>query len=266
MPCSAAAADWVGALVDPARVAAVPEQVEKYSTLRLDPETWKDHPRFYRVDAENVLAYGPDLVLVSPLTNPATVERMREVGLEVLVVEEPTTWPQLLEAGQAVAEATGTEIRWKAFRSELEARRQALQERSPARPLRVLPYGNFGADSYTSGAGTTIDLAISLSGQRNHARDLGLESSANISAETLLAGPFDAFVVGGTKGASQSAAALRGNPLLQGLAPVAGERMIYLHDALYSSGSFTILDAAEQIADQAANLAEVDGNAQGQNR
>lgn len=252
IPCSSAAADWVSALVDPARVAAIPEQIEKFSAMRLDPEAWKDHPRFYKVDAENMLAYAPSLVLVSPFTNPSTVERMREVGLQVLVVREPTTWPELIASGDAVAAATGTEERWATFRSELEARREALRAGAHAHPLRIMPYGNYGADSYTSGADSTIDLALSLAGVHNHARDLGLESSASVAVETLLASPFDAFLVSGSRAKSQSASSLRGNALLQSLTAVAEERMIYLDDALYSSGSFTILDAAEQIAAQAA--------------
>ncbi len=263
VPCSAAAADWVGALVDPSRVKAVPGQIEKYSTLRLHPERWKDLPRFDRVDAENVLAYSPDLVLVSPVTHAATVTRMREVGLKVLVVREPTTWPELLETGRLLAEATGTEKRWAEFRSELEARREALQNAAPEPALRLLAYGNFGADSYTCGSGSTIDLALGLSGHRNHAGDLGLQGSATIAAEALLASPFDAFVVSGSEGNSQSAAALRGNPLLQDLAPVTEHRMIYIEDALYSSGSFTILDAAEQIAAQAVGLREAQGDPAG---
>lgn len=252
IPCSAASADWVAALVDPARVAAVPEQVEKYSVMRLDAETWKDQPRFYKVDAENVLAYAPDLVMVSPFTNPSTVERMREVGLRVLVVKEPSTWPELIASGDAVAAATGTEDRWAGFRAELEARKEALEANADANPLRIMPYGNYGADSYTSGAHSTVDLALSLAGLRNHARDLGLESSASVAAETLLASPFDAFLVSGSETKSQSASALRGNALLRDLTAVAEERMIYLEDALYASGSFTILDAAERIAADAA--------------
>ena len=130
IPCSAAAADWVALLVPPGRVAALPEQVARYSIIG-DSEAWSDTPRFAAVETESLLARSPDLVLVSRFTAPATVQRIKEAGLEVVVVVEPGTWEGILEAGRLVAEATGTLEAWPGVAASLEARREALAVAHP---------------------------------------------------------------------------------------------------------------------------------------
>ncbi|MEC8495099.1 MAG: hypothetical protein VXZ39_09255, partial [Planctomycetota bacterium] len=67
------------------------------------------------------------------------------------------------------------------------------------------------------------------------------------SVEQILAEPFDWFLMGGDGSDNPSTRAVRANERLAGLAPVRGERFIVLPPDLYSSGSHTILDAAEAI-------------------
>lgn len=247
IPCSAAAADWVALLVPPGRVAALPEQVARYSIIG-DSEAWSDTPRFAAVETESLLARRPDLVLVSRFTTPATVQRIREAGLEVVVVVEPGSWEGILEAGRLVAEATGTLDAWPRVAASLEARRKALAAARPDPAPRILPYGNYGTENFTSGAGATIDLALRLAGCVNHAATLGIEGPGSISVEQILAEPFDGFLMGGDGPDNPSTRAVRANGRLAGLAPVRDEQFVVLPPHLYSSGSHTILDAAETIA------------------
>ena len=252
IPCSAAAADWVALLVPPERVAALPEQVARYSILG-DAEAWSSTPRFAAVEAESLLARSPDLVLVSRFTTPATVHRIEEAGLEVVVVVEPGSWEGILEAGRQVAEVTGTLDAWPGVAASLEERRAALAALHPDPAPRVLPYGNYGTENFTSGAGATIDLALRLAGCENHAATLGIEGPGSISVEQILAEPFDWFLMGGSAPDNPSTRALRSNGRLAELEPVQNERFLTLSSALYSSGSHTILDAAEVIAESLAS-------------
>lgn len=248
VPCSVAAADFLADLVEPARVAALPEQVRKWSKMNDAPEVWGDHPLFDRVKAESVLAQGPDLVLASPQTDRAALARIREAGVRVVLVPEPTTWPGVLAAGRVVAEATATGGRWDELVADLERRRAALLSRAPATPPRVLPFGNYNTESYTAGAGTTLDLALSLAGCSNHAAALGIQGPASISAEELLTAPFDWFLVSGDSVDNTSTQALLSSDRLAALPPVRDRRFLVLPPPLYSSASHTILDAAERIA------------------
>lgn len=251
IPCSAAAADWVALLVAPDRVAALPEQVAKYS-VPASADAWSDIPRFAEVEAESLLSRRPDLVLVSPFTKPSTVLRIREAGLAVVEIVEPGTWEGILASGRRVAEATGTLDAWPEVAAALEARRQALAASHPAEAPRILPFGNYGTENFTSGASSTIDLALRLAGCANHATTLGIEGPGSLSVEQILAEPFDWFLVGGAGPDNPSTRALRGNGRLAELEPVQQERFLTLSAALYSSGSHTILDAAEAIAEALA--------------
>lgn len=247
VPCSASAADWLAALVEPDRIAALPEQVAKWSTHGRDEEL-ADVPRFARVEAEALLGQRPDLVLVSPpITNAATIRRIQEAGVPVVDVLLPESWDDILASGRAVAEATGTLERWETLEAELEARREALARNAPANPPRILPFGNYGTENYTSGAGTTLDLALRLAGCTNHATTLGIEGPGSVSVEEILARPFDWFLVGGESPDNPSTRALASNERLQTLPPVEDRRYVQLSSALYSSASFTILRAAETI-------------------
>ena len=124
----------------------------------------------------------------------------------------------------------------------------ALAALHPDPAPRVLPYGNYGTENFTSGAGATIDLALRLAGCVNHAATLGIEGPGSISVEQILAEPFDWFLMGGDGPDNPSTRALGANGRLAGLEPVREERFLVLSPALYSSGSHTILDAAEALA------------------
>lgn len=254
LPGSAAAADWIGRLVDPDRVVALPVQVEKWSEIRLEPEPWTDTPRFPRFTGEAVLGHRPDLVLVSPFTDAAIVARVRGAGVEVLRVVEPPDWKELIENGRRIAEAVGEETTFELLAEGLEARRDALAARPHTSTLSVLPYGNYGAEGFTSGSDTTIDLAIRTAGFRNAAAEMGVEGSGRMTDEMILSTKFDAVLVGGDVTFSQSASALIGKDALRDVPAIRDKRFIALNAALYASGSFTILDAAEEIARQGDEL------------
>lgn len=251
LPGSAAAADWLAALLErPDRVVALPSQVMKYSAIRLSPETWKEHARFDSFASENIMSYEPDLVLVSPFTDPAVVARVVQAGYKVLSVPEPTTWEGMLR----VCKDIGTHIHRAEAAAELlaslEERRLALGARTPRRAIRVLPYTNYGGGGYTSGPGTTLDLALEMAGYKNVAASLGIEGSGSITNEMLLAAEIDAVLVSAEDGVSTARLAMRNDDVLSSLKAIDGDRFIYLDQALFASGSQTLLDAAEDIARQ----------------
>lgn len=248
LPGSAAAADWLAVLVPPERVVALPEQVARYSSLRLDPGPWEDHPRFASFSSEAIMAFDPDLVFVSPWTDQAMVQRVRDAGLNVVVLREPTTFEGLLGSCELVAEAVGEPEMGAAFAVELQRRRDALSASAPARAPRVLPYSNGGSGGFTAGAGTTLDLALGLAGAENAAAAAGIDGHGSLADENVLAMEFDALLVSGEDGESPTRSVLAAKDALADLPAIREGRFIQLHTALYASGSHTIMDAAERIA------------------
>ncbi len=256
LPGSVAAVDWLVALgVEPERLAALPVQVERWSTIRLRPEPWAERPRYERLTSETALGFEPDLVLVSPYSDAAAVKRIRQGSGKVKTVTEPSDWTSLLACGLAIAEAVGATDAHAKLAASLEARKSALAERGgPA--LRVLPYANFGGGGTTAGSGTTLDLALSLAGFTNVAVEAGISGTGNMTYEQILALQFDAILVLGEEDlkTSSSAEVLVGATALAGVAPIQSRRFLVLPEALYASGSHTILDSAEEIARQGDQL------------
>ena len=100
------------------------------------------------------------------------------------------------------------------------------------------------------GADSTVDLALELAGCVNVAAEGGVLGPAPFADEELLGTDFDWIVVGGEDGRSPSAEILRGKRhLRENIDALREDRFVVLSEAQYSSGSFTILDAAEAIAD-----------------
>ncbi len=258
LPGSAAAVDWLSALgVAPERVVALPIQSDRWSETRLHPALWADRPRYERLSSEVALGFKPDLVLVSPFSNAAAVERIEAGGGRVLSVLEPAEWEGLLESGRSVATAVGIPDSGKSLFDSMKARRAALADRG-ARPLRVLPYGNFGGGGTTSGAGTTLDLALELAGFVNAAAAEGMVGNDDLSYEQILSMEFDAVLVLGEEDLETSSSAnvlLEAAPLA-GVAAVQERRFLVLSEALYAAGSLAILDAAEELARQGDRLGD----------
>ncbi len=257
LPGSAAAVDWLAALgIAPGRVVALPVQADRWAITRLTPEVWVERPRYERLTSEVALGFQPDLVLVSPFSDASAVQRIRSGGAEVLNVLEPADWEGLLDSGRMVAAAVGAADSGAQLMESLEARKAALAARS-ARPLRVLPYGNFGGGGTTSGSGTTLDLALELAGFVNVAAASGLTGNDDLSYEQILSMKFDALLVLGEEDlvTSTSADVLCGADAFAQVGAIRDRRFLVLSEALYAAGSLAILDAAEELARQGDGLA-----------
>ncbi len=254
LPASVAAAEWLLELVEPGRIVALPTQIDDFSIVDAGVAPWASIPRIPSFKSELVRSFDPDLVLVSPFTDPATVARVRRRGPVVLTMHEPSTWEELMRGGRELAKAVGAEARGAAFLDQLVARRKALATRGSARALRVLPYGRYTQVGSTYGKGTTVDLALSLAGYVNVAAEAGVVRFADLSNEDVMGLDFDAFLVGGDPSAggaglaSLAADALRADPMLSGVPAIASDRILIVRSELLVAGSHLVLDASESIA------------------
>jgi iron complex transport system substrate-binding protein len=151
------------------------------------------------LNIEAILALEPDLVVVAPLTSPEQILSLEDVGLQVFVVPNPTSIPEMYDTLRLVARVTGHEEETESLIESLENRVAAvleLVEEADTTPLVFYQLDSTEpAAPWTSGPGTFIDSLISMAGGKNVAG--GLEGAwVQISAEELIAQNPEVIMVG----------------------------------------------------------------------
>ncbi len=249
LPAFASAVDFLIDLVPSERVIALPETASEWSALATGTDEWKALPRLGAFSAEEVLALGPDLVLVQSWLSASTIQTLRRKGVAVLDVPLPSDWEGILETIRVLGAILDVRERAAALVSELESRRAALASHGD-RSLRALCYSNRGGGGDTAGTESTGDLMLELAGLRNAAREVGLHGNPAIDHETILALAPDLFVVAASPSGSQSPSAeyLRADAKLASLPAVRADHIAVLPMHLFSTASHRILEAAEMLA------------------
>ncbi len=87
-----AAAEYLRFLVEPARVAAIPEQVADNSVLPFDQQGWEGVKRFARYSADPILAAGADVVLTHAWQEAETTSVLRSRDVPVVVLASARGW------------------------------------------------------------------------------------------------------------------------------------------------------------------------------
>lgn len=145
---------------------------------------WEELP------AEAILALEPDLVVAAQIISEEQVAALRDLGLKVYWQDNPTSYEELWENLRDFAKLTGHESETEALIADLEARVQAVQEKTAT--VTELPSVFYELDAtdpsnpWTAGTGTFIDYIITQAGGTNAASALEGEY-AQISSEQLIA-------------------------------------------------------------------------------
>ena len=247
LPANSAAADLLIEICPRERIVAIPAPALFWSRIADDPGPWADKPVMQRFTGEEALALDPDLVIASTWSDRAPIEVLKQAGVRVVELPDAESWTDLIEAIELLGEELGEQARAKRFHASLEERRSALSD--PGRPRhRVLPYANFGQGGSTSGANTTLDLAIQLAGFENVAATAQLARHAAISLEEVLLLEPDLFLTAsGRDGVAAGASYLRGEASLQEMLALREDRIVVLPAELFSASSHRVLDAAEAL-------------------
>ncbi len=263
LPAASGGVDLLCALLPPERLAGLPTQAERYSGVRDPDSPYLARPRFAVYEAERVLALRPDLVLAHAWQSPDTTARLRETGVPVVLLPDPSDWAGVEELLGLVGRLTGTDEAAAALVGSCRARLDAIAEVAARRPeWTALAYSHGGMGGTVAGAGTTNDEILRLAGLRNVAPRPG---HGPLTFEELLVLDPDVIVVGGPADAQDAGGTervLRGEPALAGLRAVAEDRLVVLDSWLYTTLSHHLLDAVEEVQRQCAPWA-VDGSSGG---
>lgn len=178
-------------LVDRNRIAAVTHLLADPAVSAI-PEKGRGIP-VTRGGAEDVLRYDPDLVLAGPYGVSATVDLLRRLGRNIVVVPLANDLAGVRASVRAVASAVGEEPKGARMIADYDRRLAALARptRQGVPPTAVI-YQVSGA---VSGPGSLADAALAAAGLRNMAADYPLARTGVVPLEALAAQPPDLLVL-----------------------------------------------------------------------
>ncbi|MGA2819517.1 MAG: cobalamin-binding protein [Anaerolineales bacterium] len=153
------------------------------------------------LNTEALVALQPDLVLAAPILAPEQIQTLRNLGLTVFLVPNPTDFDGLYQNLANVGALTGRGDEAQALVSRSRQRVAAVEQViSKATSKPKVFYELDGSDPgkpWTAGPGNFIDLIIRVAGGQNAAAGLQ-EAYAQISVEELLSQNPDVIILGDT--------------------------------------------------------------------
>jgi len=230
---------------------AGPGQIAALSHLARDPRyspSAREAQRFPCLrtgEAEDILRFRPDLVLVASYTQAETVALLRRAKVELLVVDRFDSLEDLYANARRVGQALGRQDRAEQLIREWRARVEALAKRLQGRkPVRVVAVGFY---PFTAGSGTTFQDICDHAGALNVAAEEGLKGHAPTPNEKMLSWKVDALVAPWEEGMDLQAR-LRDLPPYKFMQAYRQGRVVALPGALMASTSQARLDAYEWLA------------------
>ncbi|MEZ6013651.1 MAG: ABC transporter substrate-binding protein [Planctomycetota bacterium] len=259
LPASTGLLDWLEPLIDPARLAAIPNLSEEYSLVTRSTRAaqFLARPRFAEFESESLLVHVPDLVLVQAWNAAATRERLVRVGVPVVELPIPGTWEDLVAGTRLLGALLDERALCATLLDEMEKRRAALEARRAGRAPRVLVYSNYnsGGVGSVTGGGTTMDLFVRLAGARNAAAGHGLAQFSDADLELLFQLDPDVLVISrDERGSSTTRDYIHATRALDELRAVRDDHVVELDSRLMEAASHYVLDAAESLASELDRL------------
>lgn len=232
------------ALADPGQIAAL-------SVLARNPDYCHDtaeamkFPQLGASDAEAILRFHPDLVLMASYSRPETIVQIRRAGIPVIVLDHFDSLEDTYADLRLIGQALGHLDRANALILSLQARVGALSKRlEGVVPTRLMAPSSYG---YIAGRDTTFDDLCRHAGAVNVAAEAGLEGHAPIPAEKVLAWKVDQLVLEGPDRAAALARVRQIAPFKYMEAAIQG-RCVLLSESLLSTVSQYRVDAYEALA------------------
>jgi iron complex transport system substrate-binding protein len=140
--------------------------------------------------AEEVIAAAPDLVLISAFTQPATKLALRQLGVRVIELIDPSDFDAIAVQTKSIAHAIGQDGRGDEIVAQMRATLAAI-EPPKKRPLAAILHPG----GYTEGPGTLAHAALVAAGYDNLAAREGITGYAPQHLETLIAAKLDLLLM-----------------------------------------------------------------------
>jgi iron complex transport system substrate-binding protein len=190
----------LNACADQVVVDLVPrERIRAVSHLAADPLTSAVAEKaqgipWTRGNAEEVLAFDPDLVIVGEFTTPATVALLERLGLKILKVPDASDFDGARAVTRLIADAVGEKEKAERWLADFDPRIAAAAPANPGwRPKAVM----YQVNNLASGPGSIADTVLRATGFANLTAELNLGPGGQLPLESLVADPPDLIVLSG---------------------------------------------------------------------
>ena len=155
------------------------------------------------LSAEGVLALEPTLVIGNQTAGPSDVlEQIRDAGVEVVIIDSPSTFDAMGLKIRAVGFALGIEERAEAFAADAEARLDAVladvAARNPegdARPSVLFIYVRRGGLQLVAGEGSAAATIIEAAGGTDAGTSAGVVGFVPLTPEAVVAADPEVILV-----------------------------------------------------------------------
>lgn len=204
-----------------------------------------------KVNAEAVLALGPDLVLAADITPQEQIKSLEDLGLTVFALPNPTKLDGMYDNLRTVATLTGHSDETETLITSLKARVKAVDDKlAPisARPL--IFYEIDGTDPkapWTAGPGSFIETMIEMAGGSNVGSGLK-DQWAQISLEELVKQDPAIIVLGDTVFGGNTPELVKQRAGWDGLTAVKNDKIFPFDDNLMSRPGPRLVDGLEALA------------------
>ena len=141
--------------------------------------------------AEEVLALKPDLIIAGEYTTGATVDLLRRLGQDVLVVPLASDFDGMRATIRQIAAAVGETERGEKVILDFDDRLRAARSTVQSKPTAIA----YQVGSFVSGPDSLLDAAMTAAGYRNLAREEHLGAGGRLPLEQLVTAPPDLLVL-----------------------------------------------------------------------
>jgi iron complex transport system substrate-binding protein len=175
------------------------ERIRAVSHLAADPlvsavaEKARGIP-WTRGNAEEVLAFQPDLVIAGEYTTPATVALLERLGLKVLKVPVASDFDGARAVTRLIADAVGEREKAERWLADFDRRLAAVPAVSEGKRPKAVVYQ---VNNLASGPGSIADNVLRAAGFANLTAKLNLGPGGQLPLEALVADPPDLIVLSG---------------------------------------------------------------------
>lgn len=206
------------------------------------------YPHIARGDAETILKFRPDLVLVADYSRGELVAQLRRAGVELMVFDQYATMEDAYANLRRLAERLGGDApaRAEAVVADVERRLAELERRlEGAKPVKVIAPSTYGV---IGGAETTFQDMCDHAAADNLANTLGgLVGHAPIPRERMLTWPVEVVVLPGENVETAVEPYLRLTPF-QFMDAVKERRVALVESYMFSSVTHYRIDGYERLA------------------
>lgn len=213
---------------------------------------------YYRdLPIEGVASMRPDLLIASDQSGPpATMQRLRDLGIRVLVVPDAPTLPALQQRIRLIADALGVSDAGEELTARLEASLAALpplpDRAAWPKAVSIMAHGN---SVLSAGAGTTAHAIMTLAGIDNVMQ--GQNGYKPAAAESILAAAPDVIITTELSVRAQGGAErLLALPALA-ITPAARQgRLVVMEDVLYLTFGPRLDEAVTRLRERCTPFAK----------